>query len=244
MLLRFLVSLIFTLLIFPQLVQATEPAPQGTRPCMTKHMQDAIRLNKERKPLYERLTAGKSNRVTEHLIGMERRLLLGSPILDFWARPYQGSGIDIICEDVVDMALTPPFRSRHPDGTVPKESYRRVQVGLVKTQLEERLRANDFSGLAWLSDQYVQQLGVQPRFNCLVRHMLESIRRTAMLAPKHEKKALAKGMRSPRFLAKVILKSHLDLLYESAQLDILAAPMQAEGIMIICQDIPPISKPF
>lgn len=174
---------------------------------------------------------------------MEQKLLLGSPVIDLWARPFQKAGVLIVCEDVIDMAFTPEFRRQNPQGRIPQNSYRRVLVEVVKTKLNEKLKREDFQGMAWLADQYVQQLEKQPRFNCLVRHMLESVRRTALLAPRHEAAAQRKGLSSPRALSKLILKSHLNLLNESAVIDILAAPLQADGLMIVCQDVPHIPKP-
>lgn len=241
MLLRFVISLIFMLLILPMIVQAKEVRASC---CMTKHMQDAIQINRERSPFYQALSNGESRKITRLLIGMEKKLLLVSPLADFWARPYQRAGIPVVCEDIIDMSLTPKFREWNPEGRVSQDSYRPVLVTLAKNKLQELLGREDFHGLAWLSDQYVQQIEAQPRFNCLVRHMLESIRRAAILAPRYEVMARIKGVRSPRFLSKVLLKSHLNLLEESGRIDRLAAPLQASGIMIICQDVPAIPKPL
>lgn len=211
--------------------------------CMTTHMKDAIKINRQRGVWYSELSEGKSEAVTNRLIGMERRLLLGSPAIDLWARPYQKAGVAIVCEDVIDMSRTPQFRRQNPEGRVGKGSYRLVLVDVVHQKLKEKLKSEDFQGMAWLADQYVKQLEKQPRFNCLVRHMLESVRRTAILTPRHEAEALRKGLDSPKALSKLILKSHLDLLSESAVIDKIAAPLQADGIMIVCQDVPHIPKP-
>ncbi|KYG65989.1 hypothetical protein AZI86_02665 [Bdellovibrio bacteriovorus] len=222
---------------------AAPAAGSAKHSCMTTHMKDAIKINRERGAWYSQLSDGQSQRITNLLIGMEQRLLLGSPIIDVSARPYQKAGVPIVCEDVIDMSFTPAFRAQNPAGPVAKQSYRRVLVDVVHNKLSEKLKNDDFQGMAWLADQYVQQLEKQPRFNCLVRHMLESVRRTALLAPRHEAAALRKGLGSPRTLSKLILKSHLDLLNKSARIDILAAPLQADGLMIVCQDVPHIPRP-
>jgi hypothetical protein len=240
MLWRFVLSLIFMLLVLPMIVHAETMQP---RACMTKHMRDAMTLNRARDSQYRALTKGKSSGITASMIRMEKNLLVGAPLADFWASPYQREGINIVCGDLIDMSHTPEFRAQNPKGKVSPQTYRPVLIKTAKEKLREHLDKNDFAGLAWLADQYVQQIEKNPRYNCLVRHMLESIRRTAALAPRYEQQARRKALLSPLRLSKVLLKSHMDLLEESARIDRVAAPLQAAGVMIICQDVPHIPAP-
>lgn len=70
--------------------------------------------------------------------------------------------------------------------------------------------------------------------------MLESIRPTASLAPLYKQAAKEKKVKSPGFVVQGFLRSHLEILTEATEIDYLAAPLQAEGLPIICQDVPHI----
>jgi hypothetical protein len=48
-------------------------------------------------------------------------------------------------------------------------------------------------------------------------------------------------MRSTAGLSRLVLRLHLFTLGDAAKLDALAAPIQARGIPILCQDVPPIA---
>lgn len=76
--------------------------------------------------------------------------------------------------------------------------------------------------------------------NCMLRHMLESIRRIARLSPRHHMRALDFGLRSPISLSDDLIKAHLKWLDEAVELDRMAAPLHRLGIPIICNDVPTI----
>ncbi len=76
--------------------------------------------------------------------------------------------------------------------------------------------------------------------NCMLRHMLESIRRIARLSPRHHMRALDFGLRSPIVLSDDLIKAHLKWLVEAVELDRMAAPLHRLGIPIICNDVPTI----
>lgn len=64
----------------------------------------------------------------------------------------------------------------------------------------------------------------------MIRHFLESIRRVAGLAPTY-------GVRT-MFISKQMLWAHVRSLKKASELDQMAAPLQAEGLPILCQDVP------
>lgn len=97
--------------------------------------------------------------------------------------------------------------------------------------------------MAAYADQRVQELEKKPRYNCLVRHMLESIRRMTILIPQQEALAQERLKTTALPIANTVLKSHIGYLKESSRIDKIAAPLQAEGLLIICQDVPHIPVP-
>ncbi|HLL48487.1 MAG TPA: hypothetical protein VK399_17425, partial [Longimicrobiaceae bacterium] len=80
-----------------------------------------------------------------------------------------------------------------------------------------------------------------PCYHCMLRHLLESMLRVTSLAPTHAARAEAAGMKSTAGLSRLVLRLHLFALVDAAKLDVVAAPIQARGIPILCQDVPPIS---
>jgi hypothetical protein len=74
----------------------------------------------------------------------------------------------------------------------------------------------------------------------MTRHLLESALRITNGARRYAAEAEARGVASPAGLSRALLSMHLTTLGEGARLDRRAAPLQAEGVPIICQDVPPI----
>ncbi len=76
--------------------------------------------------------------------------------------------------------------------------------------------------------------------NCMLRHMLESIRRIARLSPRHHMRALDFGLRSPLTLSQDLLTAHIKWLGEAIEIDREAAALHQRGIPIVCNDVPTI----
>lgn len=216
---------------------------KNIRPCMTEHIREAMMLNKQRKPLYMQLSHGQSKTVSDKLIWLERKLLLAVPFADAWAAPYQAAGIQILCQDLIEMSETPKFQNRNPEGVDSLHGYRRPNITAIQSRLLELFRAKAYLPLAEYADSEIKDLDQKPRYNCMVRHILESIRRMAALTPIHERNALAKNMLSTEMLSRTILRTHIMLLNDFAEIDELAAPLQANALPILCQDVPYIPWP-
>jgi len=71
--------------------------------------------------------------------------------------------------------------------------------------------------------------------------MLESALRSSNLAPVYVEMARQIPMKSPADLSWFLIRLHLMALGGCAELDALSAPLQAQGIPIIGQDVPPIA---
>jgi hypothetical protein len=208
--------------------------------CMERHLREAAALNRERMPLYDSLSGGRSRTISRRLIWTERLALPVAWYVDWRARAFQRAGIRIVCDDFVSMARTPAFRARADDppplsGFVPADARRiRRTVG----------RALDRGGFPAASEALaaeLRRLEDTPRFHCMLRHLLESALRISNGAPLYAAQAEDLGLRaSPVELSRTLLDLHLAMLGEGVSLDERAAPLQAEGIPMICQDVPPI----
>jgi hypothetical protein len=211
------------------------------KPCLSDHIYEALTLNQERMPLYSELSQGRSKVVSDRLISMERKLSLKTPLADAVAVPFQLAGVRILCDDLIDMAKVPNFKASNGKDSL--ENFRAPNISEIHSRLKELYRNQDMAGVFAYTDHLVEEELNVPRYNCLVRHMLESIRRVAALAPIHNQKALEKLNTSSLFLSWGAIKTHIGLLVESAEIDKLAAPLQADGLPIICQDVPFIPVP-
>jgi hypothetical protein len=94
------------------------------------------------------------------------------------------------------------------------------------------------------------ELADYPRFFCMGRHLVESLVRIAALAPRYEETRIQRKVKSsPLPISRGLIESHLTLLATTGEavgqpgLDTWAAPLQAKGIPIICNDVPPIPDP-
>jgi hypothetical protein len=155
---------------------------------------------------------------------------------DAWGRRFQRHGIPIVLEEYVPMALG-PFQERVPLPTAP---YERCDGRALGRRLKMAWKKGGFAEVDRLSAAELTRLEHQPYYHCMVRHLLESVRRIARLAPLHAELARSKGAPSTLRLSSWMLWTHLPLFSSAAWMDSLCAPIQAEGIPLLAQDLPVI----
>ena len=238
-----LLLLALALAALPARAQPVEGAQAPESRCMERHLREAAALNRERMPLYDSLSGGRSRGISRRLIWTERLALPVAWYIDWRAREFQRAGIPIVCDDFVPMAHTPAFRPRADDppplsGFVPADARR------IRRTVERALDRDGFPAASEALSAELRALEGTPRFHCMLRHLLESGLRISNQAPRYAEAAEDQGgVRSPAELSRALLDLHLGMLGEAAKLDARAAPLQAEGIPILCQDVPPI-PPF
>jgi hypothetical protein len=203
-------------------------------------MLDAIALNEARAPLYSSLTNGASLAISRRLILTERALLPVARWFDRRARRWERAGIPILEEIFVPMASAPAFTGRGKElrgvGNAPLDRS-------VRQRVLRRFRDAGFEGAALALREAIDVLNAEPGVDCLTRHLLESARRVALLAPGHIRAARDRGLASPRWMLSLLLRLHLWGLGRARELDAAARPLQARGIPILAQDLPPIPAP-
>jgi hypothetical protein len=223
-------------------VQAEAAEPESR--CMERHLREAVALNRERMPLYDSLSGGRSRGISRRLIWTERLALAAAWYVDWRARTFQREGIRIVCDDFVPMAHTPAFRPRAADPPPPLSAFVPADARRIRRAVERAQRRGGFPAASAVLERELEALHGMPAYHCMVRHLLESALRISNQAPRYAAEARARGLAgSPEGLSRTLLDLHLLSLGEAAKLDARAAPLQAEGIPIICQDVPPI-PPF
>jgi hypothetical protein len=209
--------------------------------CMERHMREAAALNKARMPLYDSLTDGRSRGISRRLIWTERLAIPAAWWVDWRARQFQREGIRIVCDDFVPMARTPAFRARAAQPPQPLSAFVPADARRIRRGVDRALRRGGFPAASQALTRELRSLERTPAYHCMLRHLLESALRISSQAPRYAAEAQARGLlASPAELSRTMLDLHLAVLADAARLDRRAAPLQAEGIPILCQDVPPI----
>ncbi len=220
------------LLVFIRSSYATEKSSEGH---FAKHVLDAYNINTERLPLYSELTNGKSEKVSRKLLFMESLLLPVAKLMDMHAFYFQQEGIAVLQKELMPMDLL-PFKEQAEKAT----AFFPLDISKLKSDLNELLDQDDFINFSKKTDEYLTLLENEKGAHCLVRHFLESIRRSANYAPIHIRETQNLNIASPKKLIKRFIKLHLFAFKNAEAIDHLAYPLQAEGLPIICQDVPVI----
>ena len=206
---------------------------------MVTHMRDAIRINKARLPMYSEISNRESERVSKALIRFEQVAIPGAWTIDKLALSFQKKGIPIAQEEFISMEHIPEFLDQHPDEPEPLDTFKPIDGWAMSKRLRAEYEKYGFDGVS--RQAFIEMAGIKSKtYHHLIRHMLESIRRLCLLAPKHEKLAKSLGAGSTKNISWMMLESHLITLVECARIDKIAAPLQARRIPIIRNDIPHI----
>jgi len=209
--------------------------------CMRRHVEDGRSLNRERMPLYEALTGGASLPVSRMLIGYETLSLPFADSVDRQAEPWQREEICVACFAFVSMEETPPFRDAFEGAPPDLAEYRPPDAVRLARSLRRAQRDGGFAGLRAELEARLAALDPFPGFHCMLRHILESMLRIASLAPLCDRMARDRGLASPLDVSSALMDLHFAVLGQAVALDGMAAPLQAGGVPILCQDLPPIA---
>lgn len=209
--------------------------------CLEQHLKDAMTLNRARLGKYSALTQGASEEISHRLLGFEFVGLYPSVFLDWQAESYQKEGVSIICDELVSMSTVPEFVPKSTIDPEPLSKFVPLSPGDISAEIESAYENESFSGVTKAAQKWLAVANQTPSYHCLMRHFLDSIVRAANLAPLHVAQAQKLGeTRSPADLSWEFIKMQLFGLSQMESIDELAAPIQAQGIPILCQDVPVI----
>lgn len=211
--------------------------------CIKKHLVDAIKINKKRKPKYKSLTDGKSKKLSNSLIFSERLSLIYATVFDFKARKYQRRGIPLFCLDFIDMKEIPSFQENSSLPEYSYESVEKINTSEIIDKIKRSLKKDGFFGVQRALRLELQKLESEKKYNCLAKHVLESIQRSAYLAPHYIAASKIVGLKSPERILRKNIKIQASSLKGFHELDKLAGEFQEKGVSILCNDIPHIPVP-
>lgn len=210
---------------------------------LTKHLQDAIVINSKRKPIYAKLTKGKSSWLSCILIFAERVSCLFSRSLDKAAIPFQRNGISIIANDFVSMDTIkshtekPVYQKLASNSTFAKL---RKELAIYRKQIASHLKKDHFKSVA--KDSYdllarikTIEVNSQSHFG-MTCHIIESIGLTALNAVGYSEKS----SKATNALSKKLINFQKIALWSCLYVDKQAQKIHQHGVGIIVNDIPHI----
>lgn len=213
--------------------------------CFHEHVIEGRQVNLQRKADYAHWAQKhdlkrQSKLVSNALIGLETLMLPSARIYDLKARKYSASGL--FCDDFVPISETPSYQAIYAQ--IPSVPYIKKIAFLdsFEKNIKEKIEVYDW---AWVRRESLLAIAHFParETHCLTRHFVESIGRISALAPGHINQARAQGLKDPRKIIASMIRFHLFGLDYALKIDALAAPLQYQGIPIVCQDIPHIPIP-
>lgn len=208
---------------------------------MTQHLLEAIEINKARAPRYAKLSGGKSRKISYALIAGEGLSLITSNIMDRKAKYWQNGGVPFMVHEFVPMSETPDFKESFDDEEGITSVLPSIDTKGIQKKMNELHKSKDYVALADYTTQVIADISKYPKHHCMIRHIFESILRSANLTPMHIEKSKEKGLKSPEGNCRFLLGSQINIIHISSLYDKWAHPLQKDGIPIIYQDVPYIS---
>lgn len=205
-----------------------------------KHLKDATIINRERAPLYSKLSDKRSWPLSYELITMENLAQIVTNHLDYRVQPYLEKGIRIFEDELIDMSQTPKFSATFLDNDFPKRKIN-VDINAIQKKWLALVRKKEFNQI------YIQAVDLldhgdlkETNQNCLSRHFVESVARSLLTMQGHREKAEIEGLDDPQEIIVAFLKLQIQTLSWAHSLDKRAYPIQSDNIPLFCQDVPPI----
>ena len=188
--------------------------------CFSDHISEAIKLNLKYKKIYSDMTDGKSDKVFSFLISSELLTYFPAKFYDFKARLINSD----FCHEFKDMT----FKTPSEELKVPATPFR---IFAFDTKgVESAIQAKNVEKIKAESLHIINQMLEDPQYNCLTRHLFESIYRLAYFLPSRSLQAQS--------LSFSLLKHHLSSLNTSIRIDSMAGPLQELGYPILCEELP------
>lgn len=207
---------------------------------MSTHILDAIRLNNKRAKMYASLSNGTSRVFSYKLILAEIACLPVALVLDLQAKRFEKAGLAIFSDIFESMDNVPNLNPEYPDTVNHTASLKEVKFENQVKELKYATTTKNFTKLESISDEIIAQLKEQPHVYLMTRHLFESIRRIASVAPYHLAKANDMSLPSPLPLLLRLLKLHYWALTFGQKLDRQSASIQTSGVPFLFYDLPTI----
>lgn len=207
---------------------------------ITQHLNEAIAHNKKAAKIYSELSDGASSKISFILINLERfsKIIIGG--VERETGIYHQKNIPLLCEEIPSMDGLPEFQERLSENLRPQDLFKYDRKSYVRS-LKKLLKENRFDEAYTLTSSDLIKLEEAPHQQCLTRHFLESIAITLKLTDTHRQEAKKAGLPDPINIIKKYIELQRRALFLTEALDKQAFPLQKDGLLIFCQDVPSIN---
>lgn len=202
-----------------------------------KHISEAIEHNKKAAKTYSRLSEGESDRLSYTLISLEKLSKLFIHSIEKKALSYHAQNIPLLCEEVPPMSALPAFQERIPVELRPLTFFRYDRKKLSQS-LKKLMNENRIDEAYSLVAADLYKLEEVPNQLCLTKHFLESIAYSLKLSKQRQEESARAGLPDPMPLIKKYIELQRGALFLTQYLDKQAFPLQKDGLLIYCQDVP------
>jgi hypothetical protein len=210
--------------------------------CFETHLKEAIALNRTRRPLYSQMSAGATTKVSDSLIRGELAAIAVAKVHDTRASGFHRRGLTVLCDELISMSEAPRFDPQPHPLPPPSPLLPAVDPEAMKAEGLAALADGGFPGAEAFARTAVARLAPDASYFCMTMHLLESVLRAAVLAPKHAAKAAALGIDPPTSLSRDFISIQIKQLPFAVDLDRSARDLHQRGIPIVCQDVPKIPE--
>ncbi len=208
--------------------------------CLEEHLQEAIALNSLRKDLYGNLTEGASLEISEQLIASEKSLLVllqsMRPMLKYWWK----RNILVTCLEFSPMAETPEFSPQFKVSPPAVSTVAWLDPLKVTIALQKKLMSDGLAGVENIARSELQALEYPDHFQCMSKHLLESIAKTAQVGEQLGQASKDKKILSSIPISYSLIQGQILNLGAAREIDEATFAIHQKGIPIICNDVPPI----
>ncbi len=222
---------------------AVAPSPLTGASGFAGHLRDAIALNRERRSYYENLSGGASVAVSNRLIAQERMALLAAGTFDDRARPFEAQGVPVVSGSFVSMSLAPPAATPCIGAAVADAAILASARGLlaeISTDIHAALKQDDFRRVAEVCERALvrlEELEIRSGSHfAMCRHIVESLGFGAVVAID----CAARTGGATAGLSRDLVAIQTLALGGAVETDSQAQAIQARGIGILVNDLPPI----
>jgi hypothetical protein len=226
-------SLILTLTLMTFLALVPVSKASDNIGCFEKHIWQSISINKELKTKYAQATQNKSDKILNQLIAGEKISLIVARKFDYDARIYHMKGIDLLCQEFKDLNNSADISSQPSIEPIKPFSWKKHSRSLTLA-----IKSKDISKIQNAATEAIKEIEDQPNYYCFSRHMFESIYRIAYFMNHREEQSKKASLKSPKKMLLQILKLHQISLGFANHIDQLSAPIQENGIKILCNELP------
>lgn len=204
------------------------------------HILEAIALNRARLLPYAKLSENKSKRISRMLIRNEKLTLWLAMYFDYKAKRFHKQGLPIMKDLFVSMDLVPAFQARVNGEKDQQGEFIQLNTKRIRWEIRNAYEEGGFL-FVYEKCRQINETLKYPSYNCMLRHMMESMERISYFASLYINKAKEKQLASPECLFQQLLFTHLIALDKAVKIDEMAYPLQRQGILILCNDLPELA---